>query len=228
MPTSTSARIATEILEWGMRHPVFGRLAESYTPSFVAVREDGLSPATLREFDDGPGFLARFEGRLAPEDLANRDVLDLGCGFGGRTAYYAKQYAPRSVVGLEIDLDMVRIARAGASRLADHPRVFFVQGVGEALPFAGARFDAVLSYDVFEHVGDLRHVLEECHRVLRPGGAVYAVFPPYFGPRAHHLDFITTLPFLHHAFSVRTRWCAAIRRSSACPSSQATPRRFLR
>jgi hypothetical protein len=37
--------------------------------------------------------------------------------------------------------------------------------------------------------------------VLRCGGRLYALFPPYYGPRAHHLDFITTLPFLHHVFS---------------------------
>src|SRR4029079_273783 len=80
----------------------------------------------------------------------------------------------------------------------------FCQAVGEALPFADRSFDIVLSYDVFEHVADLRAVLSECHRVLRPGGALYALFPPYFGPRAHHLDFITTLPFLHHVFAVPT------------------------
>src|SRR5258708_239285 len=49
------------------------------------------------------------------------------------------------------------------------------------------------------------------YRVLRPGGKLCALFPPYYGPRAHHLDFITTLPFLHHVFSPRVLVRAANR-----------------
>lgn len=204
MARRTRVRIAAGILEWGMRHPVFGRAADAYTPSFLAPREDGLSPATIREFEDGDGFFARFAGVASGEDLRGRDVLDLGCGYGGRTAFYADRFAPRSIVGVEIAREIVAAARDSTARLTSHPRVHYVAAIGEALPFADASFDVVLSYDVFEHVADLRVVLGECYRALRPGGLVVAAFPPYFGPRAHHLDFITTLPFLHHVFSVAT------------------------
>jgi 2-polyprenyl-6-hydroxyphenyl methylase / 3-demethylubiquinone-9 3-methyltransferase len=43
-------------------------------------------------------------------------------------------------------------------------------GVGEALPYADACFDAVVCVDVLEHVTDLHRVLSETARVLRPGG----------------------------------------------------------
>lgn len=43
-------------------------------------------------------------------------------------------------------------------------------GDATALPFAAARFDAVLSLDVLEHVPDYRAALREFARVLRPGG----------------------------------------------------------
>ena len=49
-----------------------------------------------------------------------------------------------------------------------------------ALPFATARFDAVLSLDVLEHVPDYRAALREFARVLRPGGTCVLSVPFYF------------------------------------------------
>jgi 2-polyprenyl-6-hydroxyphenyl methylase/3-demethylubiquinone-9 3-methyltransferase len=43
-------------------------------------------------------------------------------------------------------------------------------GVGEALPYGDAAFDAVVCVDVLEHVADLDKVLGQVARVLRPGG----------------------------------------------------------
>jgi SAM-dependent methyltransferase len=159
-----------------------------------------VSVATRREFEDGPGFFRRFEGRFVARDLEGKEVLDLGCGHGGRTAHYLIAGNPKLIVGLEISHERVHVAAHSARQLCDDDRMSFVAGYGESLPFADCSADIVLSYDVFEHVRDLPAVLSECHRVLRPGGRLYALFPPYYGPRAHHLDFVTTLPFLHHVF----------------------------
>src|SRR6185369_15968183 len=159
------------------------------------------SIATRREFDDGDGFFRVFEDRIRIEELAGKDVLDLGCGHGGRTAYYVIHGKPKSIVGLEINVLRISVARSSARILCDDRDLFFATGFGESLPFRDASFDCIISYDVFEHVRDLPRVLDECHRVLRHGGRLYALFPPYYGPRAHHLDFVTTIPFLHHVFS---------------------------
>jgi SAM-dependent methyltransferase len=58
--------------------------------------------------------------------------------------------------------------------------VEFVTGFGEELPFRDNYFDAITSVDVFEHVEDLEKVLRECWRVLKTGGTVYGVFPPFY------------------------------------------------
>jgi SAM-dependent methyltransferase len=204
MSTSVAQRLALAVIRASHRYRIFGPPEIYYTDDFVRPGPDGISPATRREFDDGPSFFAFFEGAFSVGDVAGLDVLDLGCGYGGRAAYCMKQGRPRSVVGLEIDDEIVRIASDSVPRLCDARGVSFAVGVGERLPFASESFDAILSYDVFEHVRDLREVLGECHRVLRPGGRVYALFPPYYGPRAHHLGFVTTFPFLHHVFSPET------------------------
>ena len=191
-------------MKWGNASSVFGPPPAVNTKRTERPDGEGVSPATRRALADGPSFFARFEGELRERDLAGQNVLDLGCGYGGRSIYCAREGGPRSVVGLDVSARYVELARASAERLCPSSPPSFLVASAEEIPIAAERFDVVLSYDVFEHVVDLAAVLRECHRVLRPGGTLYAVFPPYFGPRAHHLDFITTMPFLHHAFSADT------------------------
>lgn len=45
------------------------------------------------------------------------------------------------------------------------------------LSFADAAFDFILTFDVLEHVPDHRKVLQECRRVLAPGGAMLMTVP---------------------------------------------------
>lgn len=193
-------RLAISIMNWGNRHPRFGG-QQCYTEEFVTPAPNEISIATRREFDDGDGFFRVFDGALCVKDLADKDVLDLGCGHGGRTAYYTMRGNPRSIVGLEITLPRITIAQSSSRMLCDDRKMCFAAGFGESLPFNDDAFDCIISYDVFEHVHDLPRVLAECYRVLRSGGRLYALFPPYYGPRAHHLDFVTTIPLLHHFFS---------------------------
>ena len=49
-------------------------------------------------------------------------------------------------------------------------RIGYDVGLGEALPYDDASFDAVVCVDVLEHVADLAKVLSEVSRTLRPGG----------------------------------------------------------
>lgn len=196
-------KLATTLMRWGSRHRRFGR-QQCYTESFVKPAAGQISIATECEYADGASFFEPFAGVFDIQDLTGKEVLDIGCGHGGRTAYYLLHGKPRSIVGVEINEARVSVARESVSKLCPDERVSFVVGVGEQLPLDDASFDMILSYDVFEHVQDLPRVLRECYRVLKPGGRVYALFPPYYGPRAHHLDFVTSLPFLHHVFAPQT------------------------
>ena len=195
-----AVRLATLLMRWGNRNRRFTG-QDCYTPSFIKAPDTQVSVATKRAFDDGGSFFKRFEGTARIQDLAGEEVLDIGSGCGGRTAYYLVHGNPNSVVGLDISTLRAGVARHSVRHLCDDRRIFFAVGLGENLPFEDESFDVILSYDVFEHVQNLPDVLLECHRVLKPAGRLCALFPPYYGPRAHHLDFITTLPFLHYVFS---------------------------
>lgn len=152
------------------------------------------------ECGSGCGFLNYFDAGVKP---TGGMILDLGCGFGGRTLAYQRVTGGR-YVGLEIDAKMatpaLRFCRSLESKNAS-----FAAGVGESLPFVDESFDAVLSYDVLEHVQDPRKTMTEVFRVLKSGGLFLAVFPPYFHPKGSHLEgYASRLPYANLLFSSRT------------------------
>jgi SAM-dependent methyltransferase len=150
------------------------------------------------------GFRRHFDERF-PDLFADADVLDLGCGFGGRTVRFL-EYGARSVVGLEVTEEHVRHAEAFAAERGVTDRVRFVVGTGEELPCRDASFDLITLMDVMEHVIDPARVLAECHRVLRPRGRVALVFPPYYDltEGSHLHGYATRLPGLNLVFSTST------------------------
>jgi len=101
-------------------------------------------------------------------------VLDIGCGTGVDFLVAARCAGPAGhVAGLEFSLDMLLRAQENvrfAGARADIAAVSLVQGRAEALPFADATFDRVISNGVFNLVHDKPLALAEACRVLKPGG----------------------------------------------------------
>ena len=115
---------------------------------------------------------------------------------------WAERYGLAHISGLDTSAVFIDAARSFAA--AKNVAASFAVGVGEELPYPEAAFDAILSFDVFEHVRDPSRVLAECDRVLAPGGRAYIVFPSFFQPTEHHLGLATTAPFIHYFFRPRT------------------------
>ncbi len=99
---------------------------------------------------------------LAP--LAERRVLDLGCGDGALIARLADVGA--IVVGIDADPAMVAAARARA------PMASLAAADALHLPFLDSTFDVVVANTVLCLVGNRRAALAEAVRVLRPGGVL--------------------------------------------------------
>jgi SAM-dependent methyltransferase len=102
-----------------------------------------------------------------------RRVLEVGCGAGVDLARFAKGGA--SVVGVDLSSSAIDLARAnfeqqsltGDFRVAD----------GEALPFEDDSFDLVFAHGVVQYTADPQRLVDECRRVLKPGGeAVFQVY----------------------------------------------------
>jgi SAM-dependent methyltransferase len=97
------------------------------------------------------------------EDLR---LLDLGAGMGG-FAVAARLWAAE-VVACEYNPAYCRIIKLRAKR--HRLSLPVCNAAGESLPFGDGRFDAVVCWDVLEHVQRPEGVLAEINRVLRPGG----------------------------------------------------------
>lgn len=134
--------------------------------------------------------------------LREKHVLDLGCFTGGRSVAWFERYGLMSITG--VDISQVYIDAAKQFSEIKRINADFKVARGEKLPFKKESFDAILSYDVLEHVQNLEATLSECYRVLKIGGKLIVVFPGYFHPMEHHLDFVTKLPAIHYFFGGET------------------------
>lgn len=100
---------------------------------------------------------------------AGRVVLEAGSGEG----YGANMIADvaTSVVGLDYD------ASAAAHVRLRYPAVGMLRGNLAQLPFADDTVDVVVNFQVIEHLWDQGQFLDECFRVLAPGGVLLISTP---------------------------------------------------
>jgi SAM-dependent methyltransferase len=106
--------------------------------------------------------------------------LDLGCGGG---LYFDLLAATgRTVVGLDLSADQLRIAHGRSGQV--------VRGDAAALPFGDCTFPAVVTLWISTDVDDFAAVLSEVARVLIPGGLLvfYGPHPCFNGPHTQRLD----------------------------------------
>lgn len=98
-------------------------------------------------------------------------ILDVGCGIGGSSLYLTEQFGA-AVTGITLSPVQANRAteRAKAAQLDD--RVQFQVADALALPFADQTFDLVWSLESGEHMPDKQKFLQECYRVLKPGGSL--------------------------------------------------------
>lgn len=94
---------------------------------------------------------------------------DLGCGSGGVALWLARESESRGV-GVDRKQAAIEIARRRASQLGLDGRVEFKCADFADTGLADHSVDAVFSVDAFPPDPDIDAVLQECRRILRPGG----------------------------------------------------------
>lgn len=123
--------------------------------------------AALYEWMSAPGERRLFR-KVRPQIMGavQGRVLEIGVGTGHSFSYYSKE---AEVIGTEPDPYMLQRAQRRLEELG-LTNIELRQAPAEALPFADASFDHVISSLVLCTVRDVPRALAEARRVLKPDG----------------------------------------------------------
>lgn len=113
----------------------------------------------------GCRLMAPYRERIVPK--ASGHVLELGIGAGANFPFYDAARVEH-VTGIEPSAELRAMALAAARNAGIANDV--IDASAEALPFADASFDTVLTTFTLCSVADNLAALAEARRVLRPGG----------------------------------------------------------
>ena len=103
--------------------------------------------------------------------LANKAVLDVGCGGGILSDSMARKGA--QVTGIDLSTKALRVAQLHALE-ANTPNVSYREISAEALALEHpAGFDVVTCMEMLEHVPDPASVVKACSELVKPGGWVF-------------------------------------------------------
>jgi ubiquinone/menaquinone biosynthesis C-methylase UbiE len=127
------------------------------TQSAAEIYETFFLPALFAQW---PPHIAEAAGLAS-----GQTVLDVACGTGVLAIEAARRVAPNGrVAGLDRNPGMLDVARRKASEID------WQEGMAEALPFADASMDRVVSQFGLMFFEDRAKAMAEMWRVLKPGG----------------------------------------------------------
>jgi len=97
-------------------------------------------------------------------------VLDAGCGGG----FFTYEIAKRCEMSIGIDWNL---SKGLSFAMGQQPKVVYVKGDVQRLPFGSEKFDKILLSSVLQMVDDDKSLLKECHRVLKRKGVLVLSVP---------------------------------------------------
>jgi SAM-dependent methyltransferase len=188
------ARFVRTVYETGARPPVMDvaqleALHEEYRRRPLVPDPPGLGEA--ERSDRARQRLLDVHNAI---DLADKRVLELGCG-AGFEIWYLSHKLGADAWGVDVQ------ERAAWASLADDRTHFACVDLAMGSPFEAGSFDRIVSFGVLEHVVHPFAVLSELYRVLAPGGLAYLIANLHRGPRASHLYREISFPFPHLLFT---------------------------
>ena len=114
-----------------------------------------------------------FPGRELMKYLKSGDnILDVGCGAGKVSSYlFEKGYR---VTGIDINKEALK-----EGKKINKDIIYKKADITKKIPFADNFFDAVIVFDVFEHIENDHQAVREAYRVLKKGGTLFFIVPAF-------------------------------------------------
>jgi SAM-dependent methyltransferase len=139
------------------------------------ARELGVidnSPASLGKFDIWFFELYPYLfDHVRLQELADRDVLEIGLGYGSLSQKIAEsgaRYRGLDIAAGPVEMVRHRLRQAGLPGRAE-------QGSILAAPFPNESVDCIVTIGCLHHTGNVGRAIAECWRLLRPGGSLVAM-----------------------------------------------------
>lgn len=165
------------------------------------LNNDGVKTYAEWQFEKGEETIKVFLKKYTKEEMfRGKRVLDMGCGAGGKSLFYASCGAEH-VTGVDIIPRYAEESAALSAKLGLSDKFTFVCASADAMPFEDASFDTVIMNDFMEHISNPEAALGEAFRLLAPGGRIYVNFPPYYHPFGLHMSDAINIPWVHAFFS---------------------------
>lgn len=145
---------------------------------------DAENAAEMARLTNQDRLMTKSMGGLFPErlDLTHiHDILDIGCGPGGWVLDVAREYPEKQVVGIDISTLMVEYARYQAYIQGLDNISFRVMNALEPLDFRDSSFDMANVRFISGFMPSVvwPRFMQECLRIMRPGGVVRLTEPEY-------------------------------------------------
>lgn len=95
----------------------------------------------------------------------NSNILEIGCNIGGLLNLLLKS-GYTQIGGVDIAAEAIKYGINKYPGLKNR----LLTCDGDKLPFKDNEFDVVLSFDLLEHIPNVKNHLKEVHRILKPNG----------------------------------------------------------
>lgn len=97
-------------------------------------------------------------------------VVDIGCGAGFPLLELAMRLGKTSTVyGIDPDREALALAECKTAAFGIN-NIVLIEGTAEGLPLSDQTIDLIVSNNGINNVSDIRKVVDECARVIRPSG----------------------------------------------------------
>lgn len=146
----------------------------------VHVQEDpGTGQETLEIFAHTDSFNRWMFGNLSP--FCRGHVLEIGSGIGNLSALLLDRFDKVSLSDIRADYCDILNSRFGGN--AHLERVYRIDlgdpQIEADFPQLQGKFDSILTSNVVEHIRNDSLAIQNCHKLLRPGGRLVVLVPAY-------------------------------------------------